>query len=73
MIHYGKVVVYSQAKSWGFIEEQPGERWFFHLSNAVPKFVPKLGLAVEFEIGPPLALGKKDQAVNVCYASRGLR
>jgi cold shock CspA family protein len=65
MTHQGIVVLYNQAKGWGFIKEDSGEEWFFHTSNTAPSFVPQLKARVEFEIGQPLSIGKKDQAVNV--------
>jgi len=65
MTHHGIVVAFHHVKHWGFIRESDGTEWFYHLSNTIPHFVPKLGEAVQFEIGPPLALGKKDQAVNI--------
>jgi len=69
MTRQGIVVAYHVKKGWGFIKEKSGEEWFFHNSNAVPNFAPMLGATVEFEIGPPLKLGQKDQAVNICYAT----
>jgi cold shock CspA family protein len=65
MTHQGKVILYNRAKAWGFIREDSGAEWFFHTANTVPEFVPQLGVAVEFEVGPPLSIGKKEQAVNV--------
>jgi cold shock CspA family protein len=63
--HQGIIVVYNQAKAWGFIRELSGAEWFFHMANTAPEFVPQLGAAVEFEIGPPLSVGKKEQALSV--------
>jgi cold shock CspA family protein len=65
MFHQGMVVMYHQSKHWGFVRGNDGTEWFFHLDNCASGFQPRLGTAVEYEIGPPLALGKRDQAVNV--------
>jgi cold shock CspA family protein len=68
----GIVVLFHRTRGWGFIrEEKSGVEWFFHVSNAVPNFAPELGAAVEFELGPPLRLGRKDQATNIRYLSDG--
>lgn len=65
MVHTGTVVVFQEKKRWGFIEESDGSRWFFHTDNAEKGFQPRLGVFVTFQIGPPLTLGKPDQAVDV--------
>jgi cold shock CspA family protein len=65
MSHQGIVVMYHPSKHWGFVKESDGNQWFFHLDNCAPDFQPQLGAAVEFEVGPPICLGKKDQAVGV--------
>jgi cold shock CspA family protein len=72
MIHKGTVVTFQERKRWGFIEESDGSRWFFHTDNADKGFHPRLGIAVEFLIGPPLSLGKPDQAVDVHEADLGV-
>lgn len=65
MVHQGMVVVFHTVKHWGFIRESDGTEWFFHQSNAIPYYIPKLEDMVQFEIGPPLSIGKRDQAVNI--------
>lgn len=65
MVHQGMVVLFHPTKHWGFIRENDGTEWFFHQSNAIRYYVPKLEDIVQFEIGPPLTIGKKDQAINV--------
>jgi cold shock CspA family protein len=65
MVHQGIVVMYHQTKHWGFVKEESGAEWFFHLDNCASGFQPQLGAAVDFEIAPPISLGKKDQAVDV--------
>jgi hypothetical protein len=65
MIHTGMVVAFQERKRWGFIEESDGSRWFFHTDNAEKGFQVRLGVYVTFEIGPPLTLGKPDQAIDV--------
>jgi cold shock CspA family protein len=64
--HEGIITLYHQKKGWGFITESSGEEWFFHVDNCGPKYIPKLSDAVKFIIGPPISIGKKDQAVDVC-------
>lgn len=66
--HQGVISLYSQKKpwagekgGWGFINEV----WFFHISHCVPSFVPVPGALVEFELGPPYKLGRREQAINV--------
>jgi len=63
--HQGMIVMYHQLKHWGFVRENEGTEWFFHLDNCASGFLPQLSAVVEFEIAPPISLGKKDQAVNV--------
>jgi cold shock CspA family protein len=68
MIHTGVIVTFQERKGWGFIESRDdgGGRWFFHRDNCQKGFQPRLGVSVTFLIGPPLTLGKSDQAVEVC-------
>jgi cold shock CspA family protein len=61
----GTIEMFNPRKLWGFIQENSGERWFFHQDNCVSGFHPQLGSVVEFEIGPAISLGKRDMAVNV--------
>jgi cold shock CspA family protein len=65
MIYRGLVVRYDERKQWGFIQGNSGEEIFFHRANCVSGFQPQLGVDVEYEIGKPFSLGKKDQAVDV--------
>jgi cold shock CspA family protein len=64
-IYRGTIVLYNEAKAWGFIKKDFGAEVFFHKSNTAPGFVPRLGVDVWYELAPPIRLGKKDQAVNV--------
>jgi cold shock CspA family protein len=68
MIYQGTVVMYHPARFFGFIQEDGGNERFFHMSLAAKGFLPELGARVEYEIAPPIRLGKKDQAVNVRLA-----
>ena len=70
MIYRGIVVSYDQRKRWGFIQGSSGEI-FFHWANCVSGFQPELGANVEYEIGKPFSLGKKDQAVNITPVESG--
>ena len=65
MTHQGMIVMYHQSKHWGFIKGNNGSEWFFHLDNCESGFHPQLGTLVEYEIGPPLKLGQKDQAIKI--------
>jgi cold shock CspA family protein len=64
-VKQGTVVLYHPTRFWGFIREADGTEWFFHQSNAAKRYSIKLGDDVQFEVGPPLKLGQKDQAVNI--------
>jgi len=65
MTYEGTIVMYHSTKFWGFVRGNDGGEWFFHLDNCASGFEPQLSASIEFEIGPPISLGKKDQAVNV--------
>lgn len=60
----GIITAYNAVKCWGFIKDENGNRQFFHADNS-PDLKPELGIAVEFELGPPFRLGQPDQAVNL--------
>jgi cold shock CspA family protein len=70
-MHQGIIVLFNIGKGWGFIRETSStgevQEWFFHVSNII-NFTPTLGASVVFEIGPPLKLGRRDQAVQIRYA-----
>jgi cold shock CspA family protein len=63
--HEGIITLYHRSKGWGFITEKSGDVWFFHVDNCRPGYIPQLADAVEFLIGPPISIGKNDQAVDV--------
>jgi cold shock CspA family protein len=64
--HQGTIVLWNPTKAWGFIRrDHDSERIFYHRDNVIPGFIPSLALRVEFEMAPPLSIGKKDQAINV--------
>ncbi len=54
-------------RGYGFITTTAGERIFFHFSQFQKGADPVLGGLVEFEIGPPIQVGKKPQALRVRY------
>jgi cold shock CspA family protein len=65
MTQQGTVVMYHSKMHWGFVKEKDGAEWFFHLDNCWPGYSPKLEDAVEYKIGPPISVGKRNQAVEV--------
>src|ERR1700692_2715480 len=67
------IIMYNPKKLWGFVQDRNGCEWFFHLDNCVSGFQPSLGAIVEFEVGPPIALGKRDQAVNIAPQKDGVK
>ena len=58
---------YNPRKHFGFVTTPTGEQYFFHQSNIEVGFNPILGAEVDFQIGAPIALGKRPQAVRVTY------
>jgi cold shock CspA family protein len=58
---------YNPKRRFGFVTTPSGEQFFFHTSNIEVGFNPILGAEVEFQIGAPVALGKRPQAVRVTY------
>lgn len=58
---------YNPKRQFGFLATPEGDKYFFHISNFESGFNPMLGAEVEFQIGPPIALGKPPQAVLVRY------
>ena len=57
------VSTYFVNRKYGFLLDENGEYFFFHLSNY--HGTPMLGERVEFELTEPNTLGKKKQAMNV--------
>jgi hypothetical protein len=79
----GKIVFWNPVRMYGFVAvehlDQRGkylDQYFFHLMNFKPgeatKFgkTAQLGMYLSFELGQPLAVGKKVQAINIKLASR---
>ena len=63
----GTLVVWSEPKGFGFIQpDGSSERLFIHITNfgGLDKGEVRLGARIEFEIGDPISLGKKLQAVR---------
>ena len=58
---------YNPKRHFGFVTTPSGQQFFFHDSNLEVGFNPILGAEVDFQIGPPVALGKRPQAVRVTY------
>ena len=75
----GRITYWNNSRAFGFVtvsvKESGGtfqEQYFFHHSNFVnfkKGEVPMLGGIVTFNLGDPLAEGKKIQAVGVKYAT----
>ena len=65
----GTITFYNDARGFGFIQMPNGQSIFFHVSNWTDKSRPVLAALVEFQVAPPLAVGKKPQAVAVKYAN----
>ena len=63
MKHKGIVTFFNKPKNYGFITTDGNAEVFFHTSNCLCKIT--LGLTVEFEFGPPVKLGRPEQAVDV--------
>jgi cold shock CspA family protein len=60
---FGRITFWNQAKGFGFISVPTSEQFFFHYSNF--EGIPKLADRVTFDLGDPVEVGKRTQAVNV--------
>jgi cold shock CspA family protein len=66
----GQITYFNAARGFGFITVAPeGRRIFFHISNFQKDAEPVLQGLVDFELGPPIAVGKSLQALKVRYLS----
>jgi len=72
----GRITHYNSVRLYGFVTvtTQVGagrtqQQYFFHKSNFVDDDTPVLGGIVVFNLGEPVAIGKKIQAVGVRYAT----
>lgn len=68
--HEGVLVVWNEPRYFGFIQadeklENGEDRIFVHRLNFIRDHKPVLGCRVSFELGPPISIGKKDQAARV--------
>lgn len=63
----GTISYLQSDRGFGFITTIQGEKFFFHVSHFEKGSEPILGGLVDFEIAPPIALGKKPMAVKVRY------
>ena len=74
----GRITHWNNQKGYGFITVQNRdvrgtfqEQYFFHYSNfANSSEAPILGGIVVFNLGEPIAEGKKIQAIGIRYATR---
>jgi cold shock CspA family protein len=65
----GRLTYWNNTKGFGFIQTADGSaKYFFHYSNF--QGTPVLGAIVVFNLGDPIALGKKIQAVGVRFATQ---
>lgn len=61
----GTITVWNTPRAYGFVKpDGSSEELFIHISNFPEGQTPRLGAVVEFEIGDPISIGKKPQAVN---------
>jgi cold shock CspA family protein len=66
----GTITFWNNQRGFGFITIPTGEKYFFHISNfnkGGEQDVPTLEGRVRFDVGPAVAVGKKNQALNVQY------
>lgn len=66
---FGTITMYNPERGFGFITTPTGDKFFMHISNFIKGdgSVPTLGGRVRFDVGDPIALGKKPQAKNIQY------
>jgi cold shock CspA family protein len=67
----GRLTYWNGLKGYGFITvtDGSGTQYFFHRSNFIGPGDPVLSGLVVFNLGEPLSIGKKVQAVGVRYAT----
>ena len=66
----GKITFYNVKRGYGFVTAG-NEQYFFHHTNfkGIDEEANILGADVHFTLAPPLALGKRDQATKLRFAS----
>ena len=67
---FGTITMFNSRKGFGFITTPEGNQYFFHVTNFLQgddKDVPVLEGRVSFDVGLPISVGKKPQALNVQY------
>jgi cold shock CspA family protein len=68
---FGQVTTLFEDRGFGFITESTGEQYFFHVTNFLREGAqgqdrkPRLGEIISFELGDPVRLGRKAQAVKI--------
>ncbi len=67
----GLITYYNPARRFGFIRSA-GVDYFFHATNVVSDFSPKINVEVEFETDLPIAIGKRVQATQIRIAGGAL-
>jgi cold shock CspA family protein len=63
----GTITFFHSMKGFGFVTTTEGQSYFFHISNFEKGSQPVLEGQVEFQVAPPLCVGKRPQAVSVRY------
>jgi cold shock CspA family protein len=65
----GVVALWNDPRGYGFVRPEGAtddtQNLFVHISNCQTGNVPKVGATVEFDIGAPLKLGQRPQAIRV--------
>lgn len=65
MQYQGRVQQFSVLKGFGFLIEGFKNRVFFHVRNWKSDIAPKIGMPVQFNLGPANKPELPDQAVNI--------
>src|SRR5580765_7974506 len=66
----GTIILWHQPRAYGFVQaDGSSDTFFIHVTNFPAGQVPRLGARVEFEVGDPISLGKKPQAINATILS----
>ena len=63
----GTITFFHSQRGFGFVTAPTGDSYFFHISHFEKGTQPVLEGQVEFHIAPPIAVGKRPQAVLVHY------
>jgi cold shock CspA family protein len=70
---YGTITMFNARRGYGFITTVSGDQYFFHVTNFLQgddRDVPVLEGRVRFDVGPPISVGKKEQALRIQYCHK---